>query len=110
MSKRSDQELIQDIIECAHRIRSYIEQMEYNDFFKDHKTQDAVVRNIEIIGEAVKLLSDNIKKSNPNIAWKEIAGTRDKLIHDYFGVNIDVVWNIAKEDLPSFVEQLKRMS
>ena len=84
--------------------------MEYNDFFKDHKTQDAVVRNIEIIGEAVKLLSDNIKKSNPNIAWKEIAGTRDKLIHDYFGVNIDVVWNIAKEDLPSFVEQLKRMS
>jgi uncharacterized protein with HEPN domain len=68
---------------------------------KDLKTQDAVVRNIEIIGESVKLLSDNIKKSHPHIAWKEIAGTRDELIHDYFGVNIDVVWNIAKEDLPS---------
>jgi uncharacterized protein with HEPN domain len=110
MSKRSDQELIQDIIECAHRIGSYIDQMEYNDFINDHKTQDAVVRNIEIIGEVVKLLSENIKKSNPGIAWKEIAGTRDKLIHDYFGVNIDVVWNIAKEDLPSFVKELQALS
>lgn len=110
MSKRSDQELVQDIIECAHRIRSYIERMVYDDFLQDHKTQDAVIRNIEIIGEAVKLLSDNIKKSHPHIAWKEIAGTRDKLIHDYFGVNIDVVWNIAKEDLPSFVDQLETMS
>jgi uncharacterized protein with HEPN domain len=110
MSKRSDQELVQDIIECAHRIQSYIERMGYDDFLQDHKTQDAVIRNIEIIGEAVKLLSDNIKKSHPHIAWKEIAGTRDKLIHDYFGVNIDVVWNIAKEDLPSFVDQLEAMS
>jgi uncharacterized protein with HEPN domain len=84
--------------------------MGYGDFLQDHKTQDTVIRNIEIIGEAVKLLSDNIKKSHPNTTWKEIAGTTDKLIHDYFGVNIDVVWNIAKEDLPSFVEQLKRMS
>jgi uncharacterized protein with HEPN domain len=84
--------------------------MVYDDFLQDHKTQDAVIRNIEIIGEAVKLLSDNIKKSHPHIAWKEIAGTRDKLIHDYFGVNIDVVWNIAKEDLPSFVDQLETIS
>jgi uncharacterized protein with HEPN domain len=53
MSKRSDQELMQDIIECAHRIHSYIEQMTYEDFLQDNKTQDAVVRNIEIIGEAV---------------------------------------------------------
>jgi len=110
MSKRSDQELMQDIIECAHRIHSYIEQMTYEGFLQDNKTQDAVVRNIEIIGEAVKLLSDSLKKANPNIAWKEIAGTRDKLIHDYFGVNIDVVWNITKEDLPAFVKQLQTLS
>jgi uncharacterized protein with HEPN domain len=110
MSKRSDQELIQDIIECAHRIRSYIEQLDYDDFLKDLKTQDAVVRNIEIIGEAVKLLSDAIKNSHPDIAWKEIAGTRDKLIHDYFGVNIDIVWNIVKEDLPGFVKQIQTLS
>jgi uncharacterized protein with HEPN domain len=109
MSKRNDQELVQDIIECAHRIRSYIERIGYDDFQQDHKTQDAVIRNIEVIGEAVKLLSDNIKKNNPNITWKEIAGTRDKLIHDYFGINIDVAWSIAKEDLPIFVEQLENI-
>ena len=109
MSKRNDQELVQDIIECAHRIRSYIEQIGYDDFQQDHKTQDAVIRNIEVIGEAAKLLSDNIKKDHPNITWKEIAGTRDKLIHDYFGINIDVVWSIAKEDLPIFIEQLENI-
>ncbi len=109
MSKRNDQELVQDMIECAHRIRSYIEQIRYEDFLHDHKTQDAVIRNIEIIGEAVKLLSDNTKKRHPHITWKEIAGTRDKLIHDYFGINIDVVWCIAREDLPGFVEQLEKM-
>ena len=109
MSKRNDLDLIQDILECAHRIGSYLELMGYDDFLEDHKTQDAVIRNLEVIGEAVKLLSDELKKKHPHITWKEIAGTRDKLIHDYFGVNIDVVWTIAKDDLPGFVEQLKRI-
>ncbi|HEX2965851.1 MAG TPA: DUF86 domain-containing protein [Syntrophorhabdaceae bacterium] len=110
MSKRNDKELLEDMLQCARRINSYIEKMTYDDFLIDHKTQDAVVRNIEIIGEAVKLLSDDIKRNYSGIAWKEIAGTRDKLIHDYFGINIDVVWNIAKEDLPTFVEELEKIS
>lgn len=109
MSKRSDRELIQDIVECCRRVSTYIERSGYDDFLQDHKTQDAVIRNIEIIGEAVKLISDSLKKSNPHISWKEIAGTRDKLIHDYFGVNIDVVWNIAKTDLPVFAEELEKI-
>ena len=74
--------------------------MEYDDFLQDYKTQDAVVRNIEILGEAAKLLSDEIKRKYPNIPWKDIAGTRDKLIHNYFGVNIDIVWDIAKNEIP----------
>ena len=65
-----------------------------------------MIRNIEVIGEAVKLLSDDLKKKHPDIAWKEIAGTRDKLIHDYFGVNIDIVWNIVREDIPTFASQV----
>lgn len=64
-------------------------------------------RKIEIFGEAVKLLSDKIKKKYPNIPWKDIAGTRDKLIHDYFGVNIDIVWNISKNEIPFLSKQLK---
>ena len=80
--------------------------MEYDDFLKDYKTQDAVVRNIEILGEAAKLLSDDTKKKYPDIPWKDIAGTRDKLIHDYFGVNIDIVWDTAKNEIPFLSTQL----
>lgn len=100
MSKREDAAVIQDIKEAINRITYYTSQMEYEDFLQDYKTQDAVIRNIEILGEAVKLLSDEARGNYPNIPWKDIAGTRDKLIHDYFGVNIDIVWNIAKNEVP----------
>jgi uncharacterized protein with HEPN domain len=81
--------------------------MEYEDFLQDYKTQDAVIRNIEILGEASKLLSNEAKEKHPNIPWKDIAGTRDRLIHDYFGVNIDIVWDIAKNEIPFLAIQLK---
>jgi len=80
--------------------------MAYEDFLLDDKTQDAVVRNIEILGEAAKLLSDETKRNYPDIPWKDITGTRDKLIHDYFGVNIDIVWDIAKNEIPLLSAQL----
>ena len=107
MSKRKDSAVIQDMKEAINRIISYTSRMEYDGFLQDNKTQDAVIRNIEILGEAAKLLSDETKEKYPNIPWKDIAGTRDKLIHDYFGVNIDIVWDIAKNEIPSLSEQLK---
>lgn len=106
MSKREDVAIIQDIKEAIDRITSYTSQMGYEDFLQDYKTQDAVIRNIEILGEASKLLSNEAKEKHPNIPWKDIAGTRDKLIHDYFGVNIDIVWNIAKNEIPFLTTQL----
>ncbi|MFZ5341081.1 MAG: DUF86 domain-containing protein [Patescibacteria group bacterium] len=106
MSKREDTAIIQDIKEAIDRIMSYTSTMEYDDFLEDYKTQDAVIRNIEILGESAKLLSDEIKEKYQNIPWKDIAGTRDKLIHDYFGVNIDIVWNIAKNEVPLLSTQL----
>ena len=107
MSKRADIDLIRDIRESIDRIISYTDNIDYENFKIDYKTQDAVVRNIEIMGEAVKLLSEKIKKDNTDIPWKSIAGTRDKLIHDYFGVNIDIVWNIVKDDIPSLLSKFK---
>jgi len=107
MSKREDAAVIHDIKEAIRRIISYTSKLKYDDFLKDFKTQDAVIRNIEILGEAVKLLSDETKEKYPNIPWKDIAGTRDKLIHDYFGVNIDIVWNIVKNEIPSIYSLLK---
>ena len=107
MSKRKDSAVLQDISEAIKRILSYTTGLEYDDFVTDFKTQDAVIRNIEILGEAVKLLSKGIKVQYPNIPWKDIAGTRDKLIHDYFGVNIDVVWSIVKNDIPLLHKEIE---
>ena len=70
-------------------------------FFADRKTQDAVVRNLEIIGEATKRASQSLKESHPDISWKPIAGMRDKLIHDYFGINLQLVWDVVERDLPA---------
>ncbi|MEK7813728.1 MAG: DUF86 domain-containing protein [Candidatus Desantisbacteria bacterium] len=111
MSKREDAAVIQDIKEAINRIIAYTSQMEYEDFQQDYKTQDAVIRNIEILGEAAKLLSDKAKEGYlNNIPWKDIAGTRDKLIHDYFGVNIDVVWDIVKREIPVLSTQLNNVN
>lgn len=109
MSKREDSVIVLDMKEAADRIISYTMNMDYDNFLKDSKTQDAVIRNIEILGEAVKLLSDDIKERNLNIPWRDIAGTRDKLIHEYFGVSIDIVWEIAKNEIPSLSAQLEKI-
>ena len=106
MSKRKDAAILQDIREAIGRILSYSEGLGYADFLDDDKTQDAIIRNIEIL-EAVKLLSEEAKQRFPDIPWKDIAGTRDKLIHDYFGVNIDIVWEIVKNDMPQLKTKIE---
>jgi uncharacterized protein with HEPN domain len=107
MSNRREQEYLTDIVEAGKRIASYLANIEYEAFLQDTKTQDAVVRNLEIIGEAVKHVSEEVRNASPRIPWKSIAGMRDKLIHDYFGVNLDIVWNIVKKDLPSLLDYLE---
>ena len=76
-------------------------------FFSDRKTQDAVVRNLEIIGEAIKRVSVTLKKAHPEVAWKPIAGMRDKLIHDYLGVKLELLWKTAAEDLPTLEPEIR---
>lgn len=109
MSERNDIDLIQDIAESVARISLYTLNMEYEEFRKDKKTQDAVIRNIEIMGEATKKLSEDMRNDNPNIPWKNIAGTRDKLIHSYFGVNIDIIWSIVQIEIPSLLPKIERI-
>ena len=86
----------------------YIKKISYNEFLKNTKTQDAVVRNLEIIGEAAKNTSSKLKKDCPQIPWKKLAGIRDRLIHHYFGVNYDIVWAIVKEELPKILPEIKQ--
>jgi uncharacterized protein with HEPN domain len=107
MSKREDIQFLSDVKEAALRIRAYIENLSYDQFLNDKKTQDAVVRNLEIIGEAAKNISEQLKDKFPQVPWKDLAAVRDKLIHHYFGVNFDIVWNIANEELTEVLSQIK---
>lgn len=103
MSERTDSDFLDHIKEALKRIIAYTETMRRPDFFEDIKTQDAVVRNLEIIGEATKNLSEEIRKNHSEIPWKNLAGMRDRLIHQYFGMNLDIVWDVAKEELPKLL-------
>ena len=107
MSDRSDLEFLNDIREAINRVKSYTSFMNYKEFLKDKKTQDAVVRNIEIIGEATKNISITIQNKNPDVPWSDMARTRDKIIHFYFGVNYDIVWDVVKEELPKVLKEIR---
>lgn len=109
MSERSDSDFLSHIKEAVKRIAAYTGTMRSADFFVDIKTQDAVVRNLEIIGEATKNLSDEIRSNHPEVPWKNLAGMRDRLIHQYFGVNLDIVWDVAKEELPQLLLHINRI-
>jgi uncharacterized protein with HEPN domain len=106
MSKRTDQDFISDIREALQRITTYVAGMTYAAFVADTKTQDAVIRNLEILGEATKNLSEELRAKYPAVPWRSMAGARDRLIHHYFGVNLDIVWQIVNVELPQVASQL----
>lgn len=100
---------LNDIYDSVNKGIAFINEMTYEDFSKDEKTQFALIRVIEIIGEASKKIPSDIKDQSQEIPWREISGMRDLLIHDYFGVNIQVVWETAKNDLPELKEKIQKL-
>jgi len=108
MPERSDIHLLcADISDAVERILLYTSEMTYREFILDVKTQDAIIRNLEILGEAVKNLPPPFTEQYPEIPWRFIAGMRDKLIHHYFGVSLAIVWETAQSDIPRLREWLK---
>ena len=94
MSKeRRDWDYLRDIQDAMEKIALYTEGLTYDEFMKDSKTQDAVVRNLEVVGEATRNLSATLRQRHPQIPWRELAGVRDRLIHDYLRIDHDIVWN-----------------
>jgi uncharacterized protein with HEPN domain len=90
-----------DIINALDEIGDFTKGMEFHDFSSDRKTINAFVRSLEVIGEAAKRMPEEVREKNPLIPWKRMAGMRDKLIHEYSGVDMDIVWAVIKTELPS---------
>ncbi len=100
---------LDDILQAADKILMYVEGMTSEKFAKDPKTQDAVVRNLEIIGEAAKKVPPEIREMTPKIEWKKMAGLRDILIHEYSGVDLEIVWDVVTNKLPTLHREIRRL-
>jgi len=95
-----------DILQAVKRIEDYTKKLSFEEFCENQLVQDGVIRNLEIIGEAVKHLPKDVQKKYPNVEWKKIAGLRDILIHAYFGVDRDIVWDVITNKIPDFKKQI----
>ena len=107
--KTDQSAFLNHILDAIKKIEKYIQGIDEEAFKKNDLVQDGVIRQIEIIGEAVKRLSDDLTSQSAHVPWQDVAGMRDKLIHDYFGVDIDTVWLTVKKDIPDLKEEIKRI-
>jgi uncharacterized protein with HEPN domain len=107
--KREHGDYLQDMLENAEKALSFVQGLDYDGFCKDDKAMYAVIRAFEIIGEAARQIPEAVREANSEIPWREITGMRNKLTHEYFGVNTKVVWRTVQEDLPVIVPALKKM-
>lgn len=107
--KRNVRVYINDIHNNMRKAVDYIGQLDYEAFCADDRTNYAVIRCLEIIGEASKNIPDSIRNSYPEIPWRSMAGMRDKVIHDYFGVQLKAVWKAVKEDIPGLIDKIENI-
>ena len=107
--RRDYQDYLRDMLDNAEKALYFVQGMEYDEFFEDQKSVYAVVRALEIIGEAARQIPEETRSANPGIAWREIGGMRNKLSHEYFGVNVKVVWRTVQEDLPPIITVLRKL-
>lgn len=106
---KDDSIFIKHILESIEYIERFSKNLSKDDFLRDRLKQSAVIRELEIIGEASKNLSVKFRKENNTIEWNLIAGFRDKLIHHYFGINLERVWNILEKDLPNLKKEIEKI-
>ena len=107
--KKDPQVFLKHILESIEAIEDYSKDFHEELFMINREKQDAIIRRVEIIGEAVKNLPEDFKKAHPEISWEEINAMRNKLIHEYFGVDLSLIWQVVKKDLNPLKEQIKKL-
>ncbi len=108
--KKDPQVFLKHILDSIESIEKYTHGLMEKEFYASSEKQDAVIRKIEVIGEAVRNLAEDFKEQYPNIVWRKIAGMRDKLIHEYFEVDLELVWEVTQKDLPILKENILKIA
>lgn len=109
MSERDWQFFLKDMQESAARISEYVGTLSREEFFHDTKTLDATMRNLAVVGEAAKKIPTDVRRKYPAVAWKKIAGLRDIVVHDYFGIDEDIIWDVVTLKIPELKRQIDAM-
>jgi len=109
MSKRPIELLLSDMRQAIDRIEQYIEDLSFDGFSDDRKSVDAVVRNLEIIGEAAKRLPEDFKEKHSGIEWHKVVGLRHRIVHEYFGIDLEIIWQILQRDLPELKQKIQQI-
>mgnify|MGYP000539451238 CR=1 FL=1 len=107
--KRTYKDYVLDILSSIQEIRDFVGEMGFEDFVNDKKTVNAVIRSLEVMGEAAKKISPEIKEKHAEIPWKYIAGMRDKLVHEYHGVDLEIVWEVVTKEIPPLKPKFEKV-
>jgi uncharacterized protein with HEPN domain len=107
--KKDFRDYIADILNAIQEVEEFTRGMNFNTFLKDKKTINAVIRSLEVMGEAAKRIPEDVKEQYSDIPWKRMAGMRDKLIHEYSGVDLEIVWLVIKEEVPPIKPLIEKL-
>lgn len=110
MPKRDPDLLIEDMLAAIRKIERYTSGMDWELFRQDEKTIDAVVRNLEILGEATRQMPEGFVARHPDVSWRQMAGLRNRIAHDYIGLDLELIWQVIRHDLPQLLIQLENLA
>lgn len=106
---RSPRLFLEDILEACELLHEYTEGLDFTEFSRDREKQDAVARRLEIIGEAVKRLPESLRGDHPDVPWRDIAGARDVVVHEYFQLDLELVWEMLRSDVPQLARRVSEI-